>query len=122
MKALAGKGKEEAQALLEGLIKEDVLLIPGFAFDATGGKAEPVRVIGIGVACMRIGSRDERWEQIDLHPLPLYHPTNTSEPRRQHNTQAFRATFATASPEKIEEGIARFARALAGLTSAPTAV
>ena len=53
MKALAGKGKEEAQALLEGLIKEDVLMIPGFAFDATGGRAEPVRVIWDWfVACM----------------------------------------------------------------------
>lgn len=51
VKALAGKGKEEAQALLEGLIKEDVLMIPGFAFDASGGKAEPVggAVLGFGV-------------------------------------------------------------------------
>lgn len=49
MKALAGKGKEEAQALLEGLIKEDVLMIPGFAFDATGGRAEPVRVFWDGL-------------------------------------------------------------------------
>lgn len=43
VKALAGKGQAEAQALLEGLIKEDVLMVPGFAFDATGGRAEPVR-------------------------------------------------------------------------------
>lgn len=36
--------------------------------------------------------------------------------------QAFRATFATATPAKIEEGIERFAKALARLPSAsPTA-
>lgn len=74
--ALKGKGKAEAEAVLEGLLAEDVLMVPGYAFDPSPGKdAEP----------------------------------------------AFRATFATASPEKIEEGIARFGRALARLTEAMAA-
>lgn len=51
---------------------------------------------------------------------PPLAPTNVHTKKQQQ--QAFRATFATASPGKIEEGIARFARALAGLAGAPTAV
>ncbi len=36
--SLKGKGKEAAQTLLDQLLKEDVLMVPGYAFDPSGGK------------------------------------------------------------------------------------
>ena len=33
---------KEAEALMASLLEEDVLMVPGYAFDATGGRAEPV--------------------------------------------------------------------------------
>lgn len=69
--ALKGKGTAETDSVLEELLAEDVLMVPGYAFDPS--------------------------------------PEKAAEP-------AFRATYATASPEKIEEGIARFGKAVARLT------
>lgn len=40
---LRGKGRAESEALFHELVKEDVLVVPGYAFDATGGAADPVR-------------------------------------------------------------------------------